>query len=225
MNTKDTSLWNRNCPDCGVLQSFATKDGLMRAVKFDRVCKKCANTGENNTNFGKIPSKEIKQQISKSLRGIIPWNKGKNTSKETRIKISSSIKGKKLSSETKYKLRLISINRIKNQGIFSSFNPTACKFIEEFGKKNGYNFQHALNGGEVELYGYFVDGYDKERNIIFEYDEPRHYVINGELRNKDLQRQKEIIENIKPRSFIRYDERNNKLYDVITNNTISEIKK
>jgi hypothetical protein len=41
----------------------------------------------------------------------------------------------------------------------------------------------------------------------------------------DLQRQKEIAENIKPRSFIRYDERNNRLYDVITNYTILEIKK
>ena len=31
--------------------------------------------------------------------------------------------------------------------------------------------QHALNGGEVRIGNYWVDGYDKENKIIFEYDE------------------------------------------------------
>ncbi len=70
-----------------------------------------------------------------------------------------------------------------------------------------------------------MDGYDREKNVVFEYDEPHHYQINDELKSKDKIRQQRIIENIKPNSFIRYDERNNKLYDVITNNIISETEK
>jgi len=234
MSIKNAS-WNRNCPDCGSFQSFATRDGLMRAIKFGRVCKKCANKGENNPNFGKITTEEIKQKLSKSLsgdknrnrflNGNVPWNKGEKISRKVRKKISLSIKGKKLSSETKLKLRLLAIDRIKRQGVIRSFNLNACKFIEEFGKKSGYNFQHALNGGEIEVCGYFVDGYDKEKNVIFEYDEPHHYQIDGKLRRKDKIRQDILINEIKPNSFIRYDKRNNKLYDVITDSIISETVK
>ena len=110
---------------------------------------------------------------------------------------------------------------MEKNGIFRNYNQKACEFIDKLNKEREWNFQHGMNGGEVELYGYFVDGYDKERNIIFEYDEPHHYQIRGGLKNKDLIRQKTLINEIKPKLFIRYDERNNKLYDVITNNVIS----
>ena len=66
--------------------------------------------------------------------------------------------------------------------------------------------------------GYYVDGYDKEKNIIFEYDEPHHNSLNR--KNKDIIRQKRIIDNIKPKMFIRYDQKNNRLYDTLTNNPI-----
>ena len=56
-------------------------------------------------------------------------------------------------------------------------------------------------GGEIQLYGYFVDGYDKERNIIFEYDEKKHYKSNGNLNNKDIYRQNLIIERYQPKSI------------------------
>jgi len=37
-----------------------------------------------------------------------------------------------------------------------SFNKSACKIIDEYGKNHDYNFQHALNGGEyhIEELGY-----------------------------------------------------------------------
>ena len=251
MNNTENKLLEKNCPICGKIQTYGCIGSFNLAVKKNRKCGSCCmkgrhhseetkkkisnnQLGEKNHRYGKPTSEEIKRKLSLSLLGKksghafsvgnIPWNKGKKNcfSEETRIKISSSAKEKKLSSKTKYKLRLAAINRIKKQGIFRSYNSKACETINNYGKKLGYNFQHALNGGEVELYGYFVDGYDKDKNIVFEYDEPHHYQINGKLRNKDLQRQKEIIKNIKPHSFIRYDERNSKLYNVITNGIISE---
>jgi hypothetical protein len=59
--------------------------------------------------------------------------------------------------------------------------------------ESGINIQHAENGGEFHIkeLGYWVDGYDKENNTVYEWDEKSHY-INGELREKDLIRQKEI---------------------------------
>lgn len=57
-------------------------------------------------------------------------------------------------------------------------------------KDKNWNLQYYANGGECKIYGYFVDGYDKDLNIVFEYDEARHYkdVYNNVLIDKDIER-------------------------------------
>jgi len=134
---------------------------------------------------------------------------GKTRSLETRRKISKNMSdrtgknnpmygkpgpklGVKMSNETKLKLRLAKIKRLENLHgqLFPAYNPNSIPVIEEYGKKHDYNFQHAENGGEyhVKELGYWVDGYDKEKNIVIEIDEPYHkYQID-----KDIQRQHEI---------------------------------
>jgi hypothetical protein len=87
------------------------------------------------------------------------------------------------------------------------FNINACKFMDEWGSKNGYNFEHAMNGKELSVGGYWVDGYDREKNVVFEYDEPHHYLKKADmtLKHKDVQRMNEI-QNILKCDFIRYNE-------------------
>ena len=193
--------------------------------------------GEKHPMFGKRHKPETIVKMS----GRIPWNKGKPHTKETIEKIKEKIKNRpsiseetrnklrnknqNLSEETRYKLRMGNIKALRKKGIVgnikgNNYNPKACEFIDNLNKERGWNLQHALNGGEVEVYGYFPDGYDKERNIIFEYDEPFHYYINGILKPRDMCRQKRLIENHKPNQFIRYDERKNRLYDALTNQNI-----
>lgn len=98
----------------------------------------------------------------------------------------------------KIKIRLNSIKRIeynKNNGhqLIPSFNVEACKIFDEIMKKENIFIQHALNGGEyyIKELGYWLDGYDKENNVVYEYDEKHHYK-NGSLKEKDINRQKEI---------------------------------
>ena len=125
-----------------------------------------------------------------------PWNKGKTHSEETKLK-----------------LRLITIEHLKKSGVkfgcdgASNFNPCACKFIEKWNQIFGWEIRHAQNGGEVEVYGYFVDGYDEKRNIIVEYDEPQHYKGDGTLKSKDLVRQNRLITTATPTKFLRYNEK------------------
>lgn len=79
------------------------------------------------------------------------------------------------------------------------YNKSSIKILEQIAKEHGWNIQHAENGGEFYTgIGYFVDAYDKEKNIVLEYDEPVHYVDveNNILREKDLKRQQEIIEHL-----------------------------
>ena len=75
--------------------------------------------------------------------------------------------------------------------------------------------QHAENGGEHKVCGYFVDGYDKELNIVFEYDESRHYKdkINNILNDRDIQRQQNIINELHC-EFWRYNEYLDLLYKI-----------
>ena len=90
-------------------------------------------------------------------------------------------------------LRKAKIKWLINNGfIFPVFNRKACEYLDNLGKEKGWNLQHALNGGEyyIEALGYWVDGYDKKRNIVVEYDDPFH---NKPLRMlKDENRMKEI---------------------------------
>jgi hypothetical protein len=80
----------------------------------------------------------------------------------------------------------------------------------------GWNLIHALNGGEYIVIGYSLDGYDKERNIVFEYDEPKHFSKDGVLKEKDFNRMKDIILILACR-FIRYNEKENKIIEYYVN--------
>lgn len=104
-----------------------------------------------------------------------------------------------------------------------NYNETACKFIDELNIKNNWNLQHAMNGGEYKIGPYHVDGYDKELNIVFEYDEKhsKHTQIKGILRDKC--RQAYIIEKLNC-EFWRYSEKDNLLYKIDKDKNLEEIK-
>jgi len=102
--------------------------------------------------------------------------------------IRSSHLGLKHTEKSKQKMRLSAIKRIEKQcgQLSPSYNPEACKLIDKLGKENKYKFQHAENGGEfyIKELGYWVDGYDKEKNIVIEVDEQHHFNNNGKLKEK-----------------------------------------
>lgn len=130
--------------------------------------------------------------------------------KNNRLCYSCVAKNRKYSIECRERMRNSAIKRIKLYGGVASFNHTACEFIDEFGKKNGYNFQHAKNGGEVWIDGYSLDGYDKEKNIVFEYDEPNHEKVKNKL--NDLIRVESLLKSNYIKGVIRYSEKFNMIY-------------
>ena len=79
--------------------------------------------------------------------------------------------------------------------IVPSFNIIACKIIDEYGKRCGYNFRHALNSGEFKVPNlkYFVDGYDVDKNVVIEVDESHHKYQE----KKDKIREDEILNKLK----------------------------
>jgi hypothetical protein len=113
--------------------------------------------------------------------------------------------GKTHSIETKRKQRISTLkhleSKIGNQ-IVPRYNKNAISIIENYGKKYGYNFIHAENGGEfyIKELGYFLDAYDPIKNVVLEIDENRHN--NPKYLKKDKIRQIEIKNHLKCK-FIR----------------------
>lgn len=98
--------------------------------------------------------------------------------------------------ESKRKMRKNYIKELEEKHgevVVPNFNPRACKLIDKYAEKYGYEFQHAKNGKEyfVEELGYWVDGYDEDKNAVIEVYESHHFK-NGELRKEDKKREEEI---------------------------------
>lgn len=163
-------------------------------------------------------------------QGLTAWNKGKTmlddariaqytTTRKNRIKSGEIIiKGKQHTEETKEKLRKKMIEYIKTTGngqFGEHYSIKGCDYIDKLNELHGWNLQHALNGGEKEVCGYFLDGYDEKLNIAFEYDEPKHYkdVLNNILKERDIKRQNLIIDKLHC-EFYRYNEKTKLFYKV-----------
>ena len=192
----------------GLLQRPLTKEERM------------ARCGEGNHFYGHTHTKETKCKIGDRTRNT-------KLSIEHRAKIGDGVKrsGANIGDknvakrpEDRLRKRLARIEQIKQLygQVYPFYNSNACKYFNTLSTERGWKIQHAENGGEYYLkdLGYWLDGYDKEKNIVIEYDEPRHYKINGQLKEKDVRRMNEIINHLKC-SFYRYDERNNRFYQVI----------
>ena len=179
-DTGSKRKWTKNCPECGGEQTYSGYSAHHTAIKKNQMCKSCSMI-LNPRGYCKTSH----------------WS-GKHLSEEHKKKISESEKGKVESNETKRKKRLAHIKRIEARGvqIYPNYNPKACKLIDEYGEKHGYTFQHALNGGEVfiEDLGYWVDGYDTEKNVVIEIYESDHKNIKRQ--EKDQLRKREISEHL-----------------------------
>lgn len=190
--SKCKKLVEKNCVICDKLFSTADNGKTCKpACKMKLVALTISN-GQYE-NISQIPY--IKQKVS---------DVGRYFSKIDVSGQNNPHYGHTHSDETKRKQRIRRLESLNAKTpCYPGYNKTACIRIDEYGQQHGYNFQHAENGGEyfISQLGYYVDGYDKEKNVVIEYDE-KHHFIKGCLRQKDLIRQQEIEQYLKCK-FIR----------------------
>lgn len=208
------------------------KDNIEYVCKFcGKICLGKISLSQHECRCKENPNRKQSAFIRFNKKHNKAWNKGLTKETDKRVKagaktlkesyatgkIENHNKGKKCSNEQKEKTRISTLKYLeKTKGpIRQRYSINACKYIDELNKKIGWKLQHAENGGEVSVAGYFLDGYDKELNIAFEYDEPAHYidVENNILREKDVERQNYIIEKLNCK-FYRYNEKLDKFYEI-----------
>ena len=187
-------LRNHGCPECTnkkklTNDSFIIKSNIIHNTKYDYSLTHC----DGNKTKVKIicPIHGIFEQIPDSHL------KGRG------CPICGNI-NKRISH-----LKRIEENKLNGYQLVPNFNKTACKIFDDISIKEGIHIQHAMNGGEYHIkeLGYWVDGYDKENNTVYEFDEHDHkYRIE-----KDIVRQNEIEYHLKCK-FIRLN-KNNIKYD------------
>lgn len=133
--------------------------------------------------------------------------------KDNPEKVCSSWQGRKHKASSRIKAAETARRKLDEREISFGYNPIACDYMDNLNVVNGWHLQHALNGGEIRCGPYSLDGYDKEKNIIFEYDEPYHE--HPKYREHDMFRQKYLIDTLKPSEFWRYSVKFDRLYRVV----------
>jgi hypothetical protein len=206
---------NRICPSCYKKQHFKSKEGFFNAVKNNRVCRSCSKSGNKNPSFSISPSKEWRDKISKSNTGKIRTEEtkqilsnigksycgkknpfyGKQHSLKSKLQSSHSQKGKnsywfgkQRPLETKRKMRISKLKLLKENGTPPNTDKGATEYFNKLNRK-GFNIVHPFYDLKV---GYIADGYDYKNHIWFEFDTPYHLRLGQ--KQKDMKRQKEIIE-------------------------------
>jgi hypothetical protein len=226
-----TDSWCRLCPICSDTiehTGIHAKRNALRPFKKGVSCRKCSMTG-------KVPSVETRKKLSDSLRGKpVPLSR--------RIKISKSLSGRSLEVSQVKKITDSMIRRYSNEEERNKTRITVLKAmrrpdirkkhlaglhrskwlkvktddgqLEMIEKWNRLGFHFEPNyqiHTDIDLF--YVDGYDKEKNVVLEYDSKYHH--RKQQKEKDLIRQQKIIDILKPKKFWRYDAVNKQCRNIL----------
>lgn len=190
--------FSKHCPICNSKMTYIHKCHLNESIRKNRMCKNC--------------------KINLSI-GTIPPNKGVPCSEETKLKIgaSSSIKNKeRYSNEEERKKTSLFVKKamhrpeIRKKHLEGLLRSKWIKVrtdkgqLELIEKRNrlGFNFEPNYQV-KTDSDLFYVDGYDKEKNVVLEYDSKYH--LRKTQKEKDLIRQHKIINILKPNKFWRFN--------------------
>lgn len=185
MNIASKEHWMEKYGDCWKLKydEYCSRQSYTNSYEYFKTTRGWTEQEFKDYNLSRGSRGEFNPMFGTSYYDI--WVKKYGKCEADRLNEQASVlkaigsrarKGRKKSESARRNMSKSAIERIREQGTFISFNPHACDYIERYGKDNGYNFIHALNGGEylVENVWYYVDGYDVDKNVVIEYYEPHH---------------------------------------------------
>jgi very-short-patch-repair endonuclease len=218
----DAGNWCRTCPTCGgIIEHGKDKNAKYYASHCHKQCKLCVSKGKNNSFYGKKHSEESKQKMSVSAieerkyrystetRKVLSDGQIRRYSKIDERKKMSILMKKVMCRPDIRKKHLEALHRSK--WIKVRTDKGQLEMIEKWNRL-GFNFEPNYQiHTDQDLF--YIDGYDKERNVILEYDGAYHQ--NYSQQQKDLVRQHTIINILKPKKFWRYIQYQNRFVEII----------
>jgi hypothetical protein len=149
-------------------------------------------------------TEEHTKHLSESLKGIVPWNKGKcdcysnETLQKQRVARLGKVRGPH-KEETKRKIRSSLIKYRKENNIqYTIFGKNEKELLD---KQEDIDKCKIIRNYEIKELGYFSDGYCRETNTIYEVYERFH----DRTVFKDLERENKICNYLSCDFIILYD--------------------
>jgi len=228
------SLTGRVSPRKGKMVSDETKKRMsitnLGRVTSDETKKKIsiATSGKNHHAYGKKFSEEHKKNLSIGQTGRIgsygymgckrtdEWRQ--NHSKLQTERYSNIGERTKTGKQVKEAMHRPDVRKKHIDGLMRSewvkvkTDDGQVELLEKWNRL-GFNFEinYQIHTDEDLFY---IDGYDKEKNVVFEYDSKYHFKTTAQQK-KDLERQYKIIKMLKPKAFWRYNSINKTFKNVI----------
>jgi hypothetical protein len=196
------------CPECKRERIFKWKYLAVTSLTKNRLCKVCVHKGDRNYLYGKTISPEIREKMGKSKKGrkfndlqkkkLSSIHKKRYSSLKEREKTSVSVK-KAIHTPDIRKKHLDALHHSKWVKVRT--DKGQLELLEKWNKL-GFSFEPNFQL-KTDLDLFYIDGYDSKNNVILEYDSKYHK--NPSQKEKDLIRQKKIIDVLHPKKFWRYD--------------------
>ena len=209
----DKGLYVVPCPKCGKKRTYTRKDSAIFAIKKNNNCHKCNAgkywCGKSFSNEHKSKLKVPRGDISDEHRNNLSNAKKEYyTDEKARMVTSQSVKEvmhrpdiRKKHLDALHQSKWIKVKTDKGQlELIEKWNKLGFKFEPNYQIKT-----------DTDLF--YIDGYDKEKRVVLEYDSKYHN--RPSQIQKDNIRQQKIIDILKPKKFWRYNSENKVIENVI----------
>lgn len=163
--------------------------------------------GDKNPQYGKPSWNKGLPCTEEQKKALLSYNLGKKQSKETITKRLAWRSDLGKVSAQKLKMRQAAVKRVLlNNGIAPSYNMKTVELFKKFDSANNTIGQYATAPNEfyIKELGYWVDYINFDLKLIIEVDEKHHFTKDGNLKERDVQRQKEIQEQFPDFKFLRF---------------------
>lgn len=207
MMAKDR-IYTVTCPKCNNTRDLVYKT-YWAASKHNFVCRSCSLKGNKGNTFGSMTGK--KQSLSARLKMSI------SATKDRKLRSSDEEYLKKLSESVKLAMHRPEIRKkhldalSKTKWVKVKTDDGQLELLEKWNRL-GFHFEPNYQvHTDTDLF--YIDGYDKEHNVVLEYDSRYHN--KPSQKEKDLIRQNKIIDILKPKKFWRYNAVNKQVKNVL----------
>ena len=201
--------YKRDCPQCGKEISYASLDSF-RHVKPNSKCRYCCNVlrGKSSNRKGCRHTDESKKLISVSQVGI-------KKSMPTRIamslgqirRCSDPDERRKMSERAKIAMHRSDVRSRhiaalhKTKWLVVKTDNGQLELLDKWNRL-GFHFEPNYQvHTDSDLF--YIDGYDKKKNVVLEYDSKYHKSVGQQ--KKDKVREQKIIDALQPKKFWRFD--------------------